>query len=209
MAVYHRRVDDVTAFVLAGGKSTRMGRDKAFLEMDGQTLLERAIAKARAVTEQVWIVGDQEKFSKFGPVVGDTYHERGPLGGIHIALTNSVSEWNLILAVDLPFVKPEFLKWLVAQAQNEKAVVTVPRAAGRLQPLCAVYRKRFAERARRELEAGRNKIARLFGDTQTRIIQEGEFVYQGFSTEMFQNVNTPEEWEEVISTEYRVPSKRP
>ncbi len=206
--VYHRPVDDVTAFVLAGGKSTRMGRDKAFLELDGKTLLERAVDSAREVTEQVWIVGDQKKFSRFGPVVGDVYRERGPLGGIHIALTSTVSEWNLILAVDLPFLTPEFLKWLVAEAQKQDAVVTVPRVGGRLQPLCAVYRKQFGEAARRELDAGRNKIANLFGVSHTRVIQEGEVAYHGFSAKMFQNVNTPEEWVAVTSTEYPVPSKK-
>ena len=183
-----------------------MGQDKAFLEIDGQTLLERAIAKARAVTERVWIVGDQKKFSRSGLVVGDVYQERGPLGGIHVALENTQSEWNLVLAVDLPFMRPDFLKWLVMEAKKTDELVTVPRTGGRLQPLCAVYRKRFVEFAKRELEAGRNKIDRAF--LSTRIIQEGEIVYQGFPVDMFRNVNTPEEWEEVMSTGYRVPSKK-
>ena len=77
---------DVTGFILAGGKSTRMGTDKAFIEFEGHTLLERALSLARSVTPDVRIVGAREKFAPFAPVVEDIFRERGPLGGIHAAL---------------------------------------------------------------------------------------------------------------------------
>nr|MBA3916917.1 NTP transferase domain-containing protein [Terriglobales bacterium] len=79
----------LTAFVLAGGKSTRMGRDKAMLEVGGKRLLERALETARQVAARVRIVGDPVKLSSFGPGVPDRYAECGPLGGIHAALTSS------------------------------------------------------------------------------------------------------------------------
>jgi len=195
--VYDRRVEEVTTFILAGGRSTRMGRDKALLVLNGQTLVERAVELGSKVAGEVWIVGDPKKFSRFGRVVGDVYQERGPLGGIHVALSSTKTEWNLMVAVDLPSLKADFLRWLVEQAQADGAVVTVPHAAGHLQPLCAVYRKQFAQAAQTELEAGRNKIDPLFGPGDTRIIQESELVYHGFSTEMFRNVNTPEEWTKI------------
>ena len=206
--VYHRRVDDVTAYVLAGGKSTRMGRDKAFLELGGQSLLARAVATARGLTQNVVIVGNEVKFAAFGSVVEDVYQERGPLGAIHAALTSSVTELNFVLAVDMPFVEEEFARWLIGEARLSENVVTVPRAGGRLHPLCAVYRKNFAEIAQRSLEAGENKIDRLFSEVSTRVIEEEGLVSAGFSPGMFRNVNTREEWEEVIGTRYRVPSKK-
>ncbi len=207
--VYHRRVDDVTAFVLAGGKSTRMGRDKAFLELRGQSLLARAIAKARAVTDEVWIVGSLAKFANFGKTVEDVYPERGPLGAIHAALASSATELNFVLAVDMPFVEEEFARWLIGEARKSEFVVTVPRAGGRLHPLCGVYRKRFAEIARQSLERGENKIDRLFLEVPTSVIEEQQLLLAGFSGDMFRNVNTREEWEEVVSTQYPVPSKKP
>jgi molybdenum cofactor guanylyltransferase len=186
--------NDVTAFILAGGKSTRMGADKAFLQWGEETLLNRTLKLARAVAGEVQIVGDPNKFGRFGcAVVGDVYGERGPLGGIHAALTSSGSELNLMLAVDLPLMRPEFLSYLISQAREVGATVTVPDAAGGLQPLCAVYRKEFAAAAEESLQAGKNKIDPLFAKVRTRVIEEEELVRAGFSVEMFQNVNTPED----------------
>lgn len=198
---YHRPVGDVSAFVLAGGKSTRMGRDKALLLLDGQTLVERAVALARVVSNRVWIVGDVKKYSNFGVVIEDLYADRGPLGGIHAALSGTASQWNLMLAVDVPFLSPDFLKWMVEVGSKAAAVVTVPRTGGGLQPLSAVYHKRFASTAKAALEAGRNKVDACFKDVKTLVIEEDEIVRQGYSLEMFNNVNTPEEWERVVSSE--------
>ena len=74
---------DVAAFVIAGGQSSRMGRDKAFLTLGGSTLLERALAVARCVSQEVTIVGQREKFAACGNVIEDVYPGQGPLAGIH------------------------------------------------------------------------------------------------------------------------------
>src|SRR5579863_3155258 len=120
---------EVAAFVLAGGKSTRMGADKAFVMLDGRTLLARALDLARSVTKDVRIVGEAAKFSSFAPTVEDLFPGCGPLAGIHAALRASSAEWNLVLAVDVPFVSPELLAWLTARARDSKAVATVPRSS--------------------------------------------------------------------------------
>jgi molybdenum cofactor guanylyltransferase len=195
--VYYRRVDEVTIFILAGGKSTRMGQDKAFLELKGKTLLARALEVARGVSDRVMIVGDKSKFSEWGTVIEDVYKERGPLGAIQAALANSSTEWNFIFAVDMPFVEEKFMNWLIGRARERAAVVTVPRAGRRFQPLCAVYRKSFAAAAQRSLEAGRNKIDPLFAEVDTQIIEEDQLVSGGFAASMFRNLNTREEWRRV------------
>jgi molybdenum cofactor guanylyltransferase len=187
---------DVTAFVLAGGKSTRMGADKAFVEYDGRTLLARALDLARSITFDVRIVGIRAKFAPFAPVVEDVFRDSGPLGGIHAALQASLTELNLILAVDAPFVSLAFLKFLLRQARGApEAVAVVPRDKGRWQPLCAVYSKEFALPAESALRAGRNKIGRLFDEVPTRVIDEEELQGAGFSLDIFRNLNTPEELE--------------
>jgi len=185
---------DVTAFVLAGGKSTRMGADKAFLQWGDETLLDRALGLAGTVASVVRIVGDAKKFGGLAPVVvEDVYRDRGPLGGIHAALSNTASELNLMLAVDLPLMKPEFLAYLISQSSESGSIVTVPKVGGGFQPLCAVYRREFASAAEESLRAGENKIDPLFARVSTRVIEEKELVRAGFSAEIFRNVNTPED----------------
>jgi len=186
----------VSAFVLAGGKSTRMGSDKAFVVLDGEPLLHHALQAVRAVTDQVMIVGLKSKFSSYAPVVEDIVIERGPLGGIHAALMSTATDLNLVLAVDLPFIEPAFLKYLCNRAQETQALVVVPRAAGGWQPLCAVYRKEFGTLAEKALAAGRNKIDPLFADVSVAAIDEQEITHAGFSLAMFRNINTREDLKE-------------
>jgi molybdopterin-guanine dinucleotide biosynthesis protein A len=185
----------LAAFILAGGNSTRMGRDKGFLELAGKSLIIRALELGLGTSDQVIIVGDPGKFARFGAVVSDCYPGRGPLGGIHAALRSSSRDLNLILAVDLPFLKPGFLEYLVGQSESCPALVTVPMSGGRFQPLCAVYRKGFEPLARRALEENRNKVEALFSRAPVRVISEEEMSEQGFSPAMFRNLNAPEDWE--------------
>jgi len=196
---YHVQMEAVTAFVLAGGKSSRMGRDKALLELRGKPLLQRAIELARTAAHDVRIVGDPEKYACFGRVVADIHTNRGPLGGIHAALANTATELNLILATDLPSIQPGFLKHLITTAESTDALVTVPRVDEYFEPLCAVYRKNFAEIAHTALSQGRNKVDALFAETNTRAVTRHEIVRAGFSTSMFRNLNTPDDLAQVES----------
>jgi molybdopterin-guanine dinucleotide biosynthesis protein A len=185
---------DVTAFILAGGKSTRMGSDKAFLNWDSSNLLARAMETARSVTPDLKIVGSREKFASFAPVVEDIFPGCGPLAGIHAALMGSSADLNLMLGVDMPFVTGEFLQYLIGQARNAGNVIAVvPRSGGRPQPLCAIYRRSFAAHAEESLKAGRNKINPLFDGIPTHVIEENEIQAAGFSSTIFRNVNTPED----------------
>jgi molybdopterin-guanine dinucleotide biosynthesis protein A len=192
---------DFTAFILAGGKSTRMGADKAFVTLDGRTLLARALDLARSVTPEVRIVGDPAKFAPFAPVVEDVFRGCGPLGGIHAALRSSQTELNLILAVDMPFVSAALLQYLIDRArQSASAAVTVAHADGNWQPLCAVYRRDFAEVAEQALCAGHYKIDALFDAGRTQTITEEELNAAGFPPTMFLNLNTREELADASAT---------
>jgi molybdenum cofactor guanylyltransferase len=193
--VYDARVPDLTAYVLAGGKSTRMGSDKAFLEFGGKALLERALHTLRQLTPEVMIVGERTKFAQFGPVVEDVFRNRGPLAGIHAALTVSATDLNLMMAVDLPFMESRFLKYLLERAESTDALVTVPRSQGRLQPLCAIYRKSFQPVADRSLLRSENKIDVLFNEVKILVIEQEEIVRRGCSPAIFDNLNTPSEFD--------------
>lgn len=193
-------------FILAGGKSSRMGDDKAFLPWGNQTWLDRAREKVAAVCESVRVVGPREKFGAVA--IEDIFANRGPLGGIHAALRSSSAELNLMLAVDLPLMEPAFLKYLLEQARGSSAMVTVPRIGGGWQPLCAVYRRSFAEVAEKALTAGKNKIDALFSAVPPRVVEEAEILNAGFGAEMFDNLNTPEEAQNAARKIARAKSKR-
>ena len=91
------------------------------MTLDGSTLLARALELARSVTADVRIVGDPAKFAAFAPVVEDVFRDCGPLGGIHAALRASPTDLNLILAVDVPFVSPALLQYLIMRARSSGA----------------------------------------------------------------------------------------
>jgi molybdenum cofactor guanylyltransferase len=144
----------------------------------------------------VRIVGSHEKFAPFAPVVEDIFRDCGPLGGIHAALRASLTELNLMLAVDTPFISVAFLQYLITQARSApEAAAIVPRARGGWQPLCAIYRREFASVADEALRAGENRIDRLFGKVRTRVIEQEELEAAGFSLAIFRNLNTLEELE--------------
>jgi molybdopterin-guanine dinucleotide biosynthesis protein A len=187
-------------FILAGGKSSRMGpnTDKAFLDFHGQSLLDRALAVAGMVCDRVTIVGDPARFAKVGsskyvPVVADIFPGCGPLAGIHAALTHSTAELNLMLAVDMPFVSRELLAFLFAAAEPSDAIITVPRTGKGFQPLCAVYRRDFSTVAEQALRAGKYKVDAAFSGVLVRVIKENELAAAGFSEQSFFNVNTPQD----------------
>lgn len=185
---------EVTIAILAGGNSTRMGSDKASIEFQGLTLLARSLDIARNLTQNVFIVGSRHKFEQYAQVIEDEIPNCGPLGGIHAALRSSPTDCNLILAVDMPFVTPSLLQYLIARAREQPNVrAVVPRWNGRWQPLCAVYRREFALAAEPALRIGKNRIDLLFDSVSTRAIEKEELESAGFSSDVFRNMNTPEE----------------
>src|SRR5271157_31665 len=198
---YHVPVESVTAFVLAGGRSSRMGSDKALLSFRDQTLLARTLEKAAAVAEKVVIIGPRERYATYGDVVEDIYAGCGPLSGIHAALGASETDLNLVLSVDMPLMTVEFLRWLLEQALHASELIVVPDALGGRQPLCAVYRRPLLAVAEQALKNGDYKIGHLCPRVPTSYIWEAEIRGAGFSPDVFRNVNTIEEYEALVKDE--------
>jgi molybdopterin-guanine dinucleotide biosynthesis protein A len=200
----HPAQPDVTAFILTGGKSERMGHDKAFLRLpSGSTLLENALAVASAVAGEVGIVGPKQRYGIYawaGEIVEDVFQQRGPLGGIHAALSITQTEWNIFLAVDLPQVNANLLGWMLQQAREAGKQVTVAWVSGGLHPLCGVYRRSFKDRAEEALQRDHNKVDSSFDPDSLRILTEEEIGAAGFTPEMFLNVNTPEEFQKFTAS---------
>lgn len=132
----------VNGYVLAGGRSSRMGRDKAMLELAGKPLVQRAVEKLRRVCAKVFVVGNRPELEIYAPVVRDLHEGCGPLGGIEAALQGSDREWNLLMAVDMPFLPAEFLAaWTRSVMEEKDSRVALFTVDGRPQPaLCLLHR---------------------------------------------------------------------
>jgi len=176
-------------FVLAGGRSSRMGRDKALLPFRGRPLVGHVATQARAVTDNITLVGDVSRYANLGyPVIPDLFPGSGPLAGIHAALARTHSEWNLILACDMPQVTAEFLVRLVARAEAGRAAAVIPVGPdGVTQPLCAVYHHQCASAVAHALE---NHIHKVTEGVATLDIDFWSVPHSHY----FRNLNTPEEW---------------
>jgi molybdenum cofactor guanylyltransferase len=149
----------VEGFVLAGGRSTRMGQDKALLSVGGRTLVEIALDKLRSMgLAESRIAAARSDLSSYAPVVPDLHPGCGPLSGIEAALAATTQPLNVFLPVDMPLLPPRFLEWMLRRAEITGAWVTVPRINGWPQPLCAVYHRELLRPISASLLAGNYKV---------------------------------------------------
>jgi molybdopterin-guanine dinucleotide biosynthesis protein A len=150
---------DAEGWVLAGGRSVRMGRDKAAVALAGRPLLEHMLSKLRALQLRARVAGLRERVADVSAeVLRDAHPECGPLSGMETALATSESALVLVLGVDLPLVETEFLEWMLRRAATTGAMATIPRLRGEPQPLCAVYRRELLSDVRGALASGDYKV---------------------------------------------------
>ncbi|MGA9718127.1 MAG: molybdenum cofactor guanylyltransferase [Acidobacteriaceae bacterium] len=146
---------NVDGWVLAGGRSQRMGRDKAGMELAGISLLERMLGKLRKLGLEARVAGMREPVEGVAAeVVSDLHPNCGPLSGMESALSRSERQLVMMLGVDLPLVETGFLRWMLERAQVSGAAATIPRMLGQPQPLCAVYRRELRGGIERSLNSG-------------------------------------------------------
>jgi len=178
----------VAGFVLVGGRSSRMGRDKARLVVAGQLLVERVARSVSAVSEETFLVGPSHLYRDLQwPCLDDERPSLGPLSGIETALASAKGDLNLILACDMPDVTPTLLNELIAEAHASRSSCVVCRdAAGIVQPLCGVWTAGSLPAVRRALGLGRLSVQKLITEIAAVSID---------SIEILSNVNTPAEWD--------------
>lgn len=171
-----------------------MGTDKAVLSLNGSTLVEQAKAVLEQVCEKVFILGPARLYGRFGQCVEDVYLDCGPLGGIHAALLNSTTAYSLITAVDTPFISAELFNYMIDRALNSSAMVTAPRIGGMVQPASAVFSRDFLPIAETALKSGKYKVEPTFPPGQTLLLTEEDLSQFAKAGEMFENLNTPEDF---------------
>lgn len=191
----------LAAFVLAGGASSRMGTDKALLDFGGEPLVCRMTRLVASAGVGVTVIGPPERYSSLGlEAIPDDCAGLGPLGGIATALAHSDRPWNLIVAVDLPRLTPEWLKKLAERAARSAADALIPRSERGLEPLCAAYHRRCLPSIRTALRQGVRKVTDgLAGPPPCRVeeIAPEEWKPLAAAEGLFDNINTPAEYERV------------
>ena len=183
----------ITAFVLAGGRSQRMGTDKALLSYRNAPLIRCAIHICESLTSDVRIIGEPARYACFGlPVIPDSGESLGPLSGIHTALQHSPTRYSAITACDMPLMSVEFFRLMLRKLPGPAAVV-MRFNDGAIEPLCGIYSSSCLPVTEQNLSRGKLKITELLSQVAVEYIGEKDLHECGLSREIFTNVNTPDD----------------
>lgn len=194
------REESIGAFILAGGKSSRMGKPKGLLSFAGRPLILRMTYILGFVPEGPVIIGEPSAYSALGfRVIGDDHTNLGPLGGICTALRVTSHEWNLILGCDLPFLTREWLKFLIARALDSAADVVIPLNERGYEPLCAMYRQRAHASIEAALARGVRKVTDGLAELALTTIEPSEWKAFDPRGTLFKNINTPADYEQACA----------
>ena len=191
-------------WVLAGGRSVRMGRDKAAVALAGRPLLEHMLRKLRALGLRARVAGLREPVGTVAAeVLHDAHPDCGPLSGMETALATSEAALVLVLGVDLPLIETDFLAWMLRRAGTTEAMATIPRLLGEPHPLCAVYRRELLSDVSESLAAGAYKVMTAVKRAATggrddcfdaeRVAATGAWRSTVATHWQFMNCNTPED----------------
>jgi molybdopterin-guanine dinucleotide biosynthesis protein A len=182
----------VSAAIIAGGKSKRMGQDKAWIELDGEPLITRVANVLAKVADEVIVVANEPRYASLGlRVVKDRYPEGGALGGIATGVGAASHDTVLVAACDMPFLSAEVWRLLVEHIGD--ADVVIPRIGGEYETLHAIYTKACLPHMARALAENRLRVIAFFDQVRVKAVEESEL--RGVDPELraFTNVNTPEE----------------
>jgi molybdopterin-guanine dinucleotide biosynthesis protein A len=187
----------ISGFILAGGESSRMGRDKALLELDGVPLVVRTARLVESVAGVPTVIGNPEAYRSLGlRAIGDDWPGAGPLGGIATALRASSAPWNLVVACDLPYLTRAWLDYLVSRALASDADAVLPMNVRGAEPLCAMYHKRCEPAIRAALERDTRKVTQGLEGARVEYLEPSEWKAFDSGGLLFKNMNAPEDYEE-------------
>lgn len=188
--------EEVTGIILAGGKSSRFGSNKALSRIDGDRLIERLCRTVGSVTGRLMLITNTPEDYAFLELESrkDLVPRCGPIGGIYSALKTAHTPLCLFVACDMPFVRPEFLEYMVERSSGYDAVV--PVNDGRVEPLCAVYRETCVPAIEDRIQARRFKIAGFFDEVRVLRLDPGEGGFH--DADMFFNINDRTDYDEAL-----------
>lgn len=187
---------EVTGIILAGGKSSRMGKDKGLMELNGQKLVNHVLHVVQQVCKNVFIISNQPGYENLNtPVYEDILKHKGPIGGLHAGLTYSNTPYNLLLACDMPHISNDLLKYLLKNLDgNEDAVV--PQHRAQPEPLCAIYSKSCLRELENLINANQLKMQEVLTRFRVKHVAIDNSL-PFYSSRLFMNINTLNEFEEL------------
>jgi molybdopterin-guanine dinucleotide biosynthesis protein A len=184
----------MTAGILAGGMSSRMGKNKSFLKIGETTLIEHLIMVCEDFREVIISANDVQRYAPYGKrVVADELQQTGPLEGVYQLLMAAQTDKVLILATDMPGMTKAFLEELCEAAGEEDCLIV--REEGRLHPLCGIYDRSALDEVARMREKNEHKMRLLFDRVRTKY-------YDVAVRKELENINTPQEYERYKEREH-------
>ncbi len=204
-------MEPLAVLILAGGQSSRMGQDKAWLQIDGAPLVEHVAWRLLPLaSEYLFSANDPTPFAALlsrlpapAVVVPDNYPGAGPLAGIQAGLHAAATDWVFVVATDMPFVQAGLVEAMAAACHDVDAVVprlTVPGiATPQAEPLHALYRKTCLPAIEAALAAGRRRAVAFLQDVRVCYLDEPELRRVDPALSSFRNINTPEDWAELVA----------
>lgn len=183
----------ITGFVLAGGKSRRMGVDKATLNINNKPMIEHAISTLLACTKSIILLANNEDYNRFGyPVFPDKIKDSGPISGICNGLMISNTTWNVFISCDSPFINPQLISYLISRSNSFDAVI--PSYKGTTYPLTALYNLSCLPVFKSHLEQKKLRVKDALSLLNVNIVELGPDL-PFFNEKLLTNINTPEDFE--------------
>ncbi len=194
MKIKDKRYFSLTAIILAGGESSRVGLNKSKdqIKLAGRPLIDWVISTLTSLDnltkEDIIIVSSKEKYSNFKRVFKDIFPQKGPLGGIFSGLKVSTSQYNLLVGCDMPFIEVKLLQYMIENI-NTYDIVIPCYGKGLIEPLCAIYSKSCLEVIERNIKAGVLSVREIFPHLKVKFIKEEEIKKFDVGLYSFFNIN--------------------
>lgn len=177
----------ITAIILAGGNSTRMGEDKGLMALDGKPMIQHVIDVAKGVVDDIIIVANNEDYSRFSyPVFKDEVKGKGPLGGLYTGLLHSDTQMNLVLSCDVPYINASLLNLVISHAKGFD--VTIPQKDEQTHQLIGVFSKNCLMTFKNAIDDDRLKLTTTFKELNLKIVDATHF-----SQRLFVNLNSKDD----------------
>lgn len=192
-----RPLENITGVILAGGLSSRYGKDKAFLLINGTPLIERTAEKMKTIFQEVIIISNEKKrLSYLGlPVFEDIKKGLGPLGGIYTGLLSMSNEMGFFVACDMPFINEALIRYMVSKKDNCAALV--PSVGNEIEPLHAIYSKSCLSAIENLIKANTYQVRLFYGHINIKYVKEDEIKKFTSPEQVFLNINTPDEYSRI------------
>ena len=185
---------DISGFILAGGKSSRMGTDKALLWFQNEPLLKHMIRLIEPFCINVALSGQNTDYDRFNVnMVPDMFSGCGPIAGIYSSLYHSSTDLNLIISVDVPFVNEELIRYLILNFGEYDCII--PEHNSGVEPLVGLYHKRILPVLEEMIKNGDNKLMNLLAKLNTRFLSCNNLISK--YPRLFMNINSPEDYHSI------------